>query len=127
MDLRRLRFDDYDKISEIWDRCHKGKLGIPPRRFVVTEAVTENGKVTGYGVLRFFAEALLFLDTELPEYEKAKSFLLLLEQAIIDAKLAGLDGINVGTDDEEFAELLKRKFNFKERDRILYLDLEKEA
>lgn len=123
MNLRRIKFEDLDKINEMWERCHKGKLGIPPRRFVVTEAVTENGKVIGYGILRFFAEALLYLDTDVPPYERAKSFLMLMEQAIIDARLSGLDQINVGTDDEHFADLLRKKFKFLDRDKVLVLEL----
>ena len=124
MILRRLKYDDFEKIDEIWQRCHKGVYGIPARKFVITEAVTENsGKVTGYGLVRYFAEAMLYLDTDLSEYEKAKSFLLLMEQAIVDCKTHDVDQINVGCEDENFAKILERKFGFKRRDQTLNLDL----
>lgn len=122
MNLRRLRPQDYDKINTLWEKCHKNKFGIPPRRFLVTEAITENDSLTGYGIVRFFAEALLYLDKEKSPFEQAKSFKLLLEQAIIDCKNNGLDQLNVFTDDEHFKRILQR-YDFKERDKGLFLEL----
>ena len=125
MNLRRLKYSDIEKIDEIWERCHKGKYGIPARNLLITEAVTENGKITGYGIARFFAEAMLFLDKDLSEYEQARSFKMLMEQAIIDCKLNGLDQLNVCVEDESFEKILRSHFKFTPRDKVLVLDLEK--
>jgi hypothetical protein len=124
VDLRRLKPTDYDKINEIWERCHKGKYGVPARKFVITEAITENGRITGYGIVRFFAEAMLYLDKDLTTYEQAKSFKALMEQAIIDCRSYDLDQLNVSIEDEDFRDILKRHYNFSERAPVLFLDLE---
>lgn len=125
MELRRLKHSDYDKISEIWERCHKGKYGIPARKFLVTEAVTENGKITGYGLVRFFAEAMLYLDKDVSSIEQAKSFKALMEQAIIDCKVHQLDQLNVCIEDDSFGLILRKHFGFQDRDKVMILDLEK--
>lgn len=126
MDLRRLKESDIDPINTIWEKYHKGTYGIPARRFLITEAVTENGNgISAYGLVRFFAEAMLYLDKSASAYEQAKSFKMLMEQAIIDAKINGLDQLNVDVSDPVFEMILKERFGFVERSKTLVLDLEK--
>lgn len=126
MDLRRLKESDIDPINEIWEKYHKGTYGIPARRFLITEAVTENGKgISAYGLVRFFAEAMLYLDKSISPFEQAKAFKMLMEQAIIDAKINGLDQLNVDVSDPVFENILKERFGFTERSKTLVLDLEK--
>jgi len=120
--IRCLVESDIPKINEIWERCHKGKYGIPNRNFLVTEAVTElSDKITGYGMVRFFAEAMLYLDKDLSPYEQAKSFKLLIERAILDC--AGLDQLNVAVKDKEFEELLKNRYGFVDRGKVIFKEL----
>jgi L-amino acid N-acyltransferase YncA len=122
MILRPLRLNDLGPIDEIWQRCHKGTYGIPARKFVVTDAVVENGKVTGYGIVRMFGEALLYLDKDISKFQQAKTFKLLMDQAIIDCRQAGLDQLNVGIADPAFANILRQKYGFKTRNQMLYLE-----
>lgn len=123
MELRRLRPTDPEKIDELWRRCHSN-FGIPPRRFLVTDAVTYDGegRISGYGLVRYFGEALLYLDKDRSAFEQAKSFKLLMEQAISDCKIHGLDQLNVFTDDDSFEGILK-KYGFVGRDKGLFLEL----
>lgn len=121
MILRRLQPQDPQQINEFWERCHKGKYGIPKRAFVITDAVTTSkDKVVGYGIVRMFAEALLYIDKDISKFQQAKSFKLLMEQALLDCKNAGLDQLNVGVADESFKNLLIEGFDFKSRESMLF-------
>lgn len=124
MIIRNLIPSDIQKIDEIWNRCHKGIRGIPARKFLVTDAVVENGKVIAYGMLRNFAEALVYIDKDVSRYQQAKSFKLLMEWAIDKAHDYSLDNINVGVNDEHFEGILREKYKFEDRGKTLILDLD---
>lgn len=126
MITRSLELSDLGQINELWQRCHKGTRGIPRRRFTITDAVAENGggRLAGYGTVRFFAEALLFLDKDLSPYQQAKAFKLLMEKAIQDCNASGVEQINVGIDDEVFDRVLREKYGFVNRGNMLILELE---
>ena len=121
MIIRDLGLSDLAPIDEMWQRCHKGVNGIAERKFVVTDAVVENGKLTGYGVVRFFAEASLYIDKDISRFQQAKTFKLLMEKAIKDCKSASLDALNVVVVDPSFEDLLRKRYDFKERGKLLTL------
>jgi len=115
---------DAQSINEIWQRCHKGIRGIPARKFVVTDAIVENGKVVAYGLLRNFAEALIYIDKDVSKFQQAKSFKLLMEWAIDKSRDYQLDNINVGVNDQHFEGILREKYQFEDRGKTLILDLD---
>jgi len=121
MKLRTLIPSDVEKIDALWQRHHKGIYGIPSRKFVITDAVTTiDDKVTSYGIVRLFAEALMYPDKDLSRFQQARSFKLLMEKAISDCKAAGLDQLNVGIKNPEFADILREKYEFRNRDEMLF-------
>jgi hypothetical protein len=121
MILRRLHQQDLLQINSFWEKHHKNNYGIPKRTFVVTDAVTTSkNRVVGYGIVRMFAEALLYLDRDISKFQQAKSFKLLMEQALIDSKQIGLDQLNVGVADDRFRDLLISGFGFKPRETMLF-------
>lgn len=123
MILRALEQKDLKQIDEFWKKCLRGKYGIPKRKFVVTDAVTEtDSKVVSYGIVRMFAEALLYIDKDMSKFQQAKSFKLLMDQAIIDCQNAGLDQLNVGVADPDFADILRENFGFKNREQMLFME-----
>jgi len=126
MIIRSLDLADLEGLNEIWERCHKGKRGIPARKYTITDAIAENGggKLAGYGTVRFFAEALLFLDKDLSGYQQAKAFKLLMDRAIEDCKRADVEQLNVGVDDAGFEAILKNRFGFIDRPKMLILEIE---
>lgn len=121
MILRPLDQNDVEKIDAIWQRHHKGIYGIPQRKFIITESVTSiDAKITGYGVVRLFAEALMYLDNDLSNYQRARSFKMLMDKAIKDCKASGLDQLNVGIKNPDFADILREKYEFRNRDEMLF-------
>jgi hypothetical protein len=120
---RKLRNSDLDLINEFWERDHKGIRGIPDRRLLISECVVENGKIIGYGHVKVFGEALMFLNQHTSQFEKAKAFKLMMDQAIRDSKRLGLDFVHVGVDDSHFEEILRTKYNFTDRGLVLSLEL----
>jgi len=125
MIIRDLLVSDLPKIDSFWQKYHKGIRGIPERKYLVTEAVVENDdQIVGYGHLRFFAEALLFLNRDASKFQQTKALKLLMEKAIADSRLAGLDAINVGTDDVQFEMLLRSHYKLTDRGTVLSLGLD---
>ena len=126
MIIRRLELKDLESINEIWERCHKGKRGIPKRKFTITDAVAENGsgRLAGYGTVRFFAEALLFLDTDISGFQQAKAFKLLMDKAIEDCRRFDVEQLNVGVDDAGFEAILMNRYRFVPRNKMLILEIE---
>ena len=127
MILRDLKLSDLNQIDAFWQKHHKGIRGIPERKFLVSEAVAESGgRIIGYGNLRYFAEALMFLDKDASTYQQAKAFRLMMNKAIMDAKKIGLDNINIGVDDLHFRMVLQSKFHLTNRGTVLSLGLNNE-
>ena len=121
MIIRSLKFSDLLQIDEFWRKHHKGIRGIPERKFILSEAVVEeNDKVFAYGIVRFFAEALIFMNNDVSSYKRAKAFKLMMDQAIRDGKQLDLDNINFGVDDPHFEEILK-SYGMTDRGKVLAL------
>lgn len=115
---------ELQSINEIWESCHKGIQGIPAPKYVVAHAVTENnGEIKSYGIVRCFGEALLYLDKRLSKFQQAKSFKLLMEQAIIECQAIGLDQLSAGVDNYDFEQILIHKYGFKPRQQMLTKEL----
>jgi len=125
MIIRDLYVSDLPKIDSFWQKYHKGIRGIPERKYLVSEAVVENDdQIVGYGNLRFFAEALMYLNKDASKYQQSKAFKLMMDKAIADAKSSGLDAINVGTDDVSFEMLLRSHYKLTDRGTVLSLGLD---
>jgi len=125
MIIRDLYVSDLPKINSFWEKHHKGIRGIPERKYLVTEAVVENDdQIVAYGHLRFFAEALLFLNKDASKFQQAKALKFLMDKAIADSRRAGLDAINVGTDDVQFEMLLRSHYKLTDRGTVLSLGLD---
>lgn len=123
MQIRPLLLSDLEQINEIWERCHKGHFGIPERKHLVTDIVAEgDGKVKAYGITRHFTEALLYLDKDMSQFQQAKAFKLLMEYCIDECKMYGTDQLNVAIENKSFAEILRKRYKFKDRDPVLFLE-----
>lgn len=124
MIIRELRLSDLVQIDQFWQRDHKGIRGIPSRENIITDAVVENGRILGYGQVKVFGEALLFLNQNASQFEKAKTFKLLMDKAIDDSQKLNLETMHVGIDNDHFESILREKYKFDDRGKVLYLGLE---
>ncbi len=123
MIIRDLEARDLSEIDSFWNKYHKGIRGIPERTALLSEAVVENGKIIGYGHIKVFGEASMWLNFDASVYQRAKAFKLMLEKAIKDAKNLGLDLLLVGVEDEHFEMILRGKYKFRDRGTVLQLEL----
>ena len=123
MIIRDLQVSDLSKIDEFWQKYHKGIRGIPERKYLVSEAVVENGSIVGYGMTRVYGESLMYLNRDASRFAQAKAFKLMIEFALADAKKKDLDILHVGVDDPEFEGLLRHHYKFTDRGIVLSLEL----
>lgn len=96
--------------------------------YVLTEGVIKrNGKVVGYGRIKILAEAIITLDNDQSLISRAKELKMFFNQAIKDAKEAGVEQIHAFVQDEKFAVILEKHFGFEPVKGIpLVLDLRSE-
>lgn len=112
MKIRELRREDSDRLKEIIE-SNGPDFRVPSFKYPIVEGVvTQNEEVIGYGLTRYFSEALIVLDQNLSNYDKAKAILTLFKPCIAAAKREELDELNVFVSDPEYAELLIKHFGF---------------
>lgn len=123
MIIRDLEVRDLAEIDSFWNKYHKDIRGIPERHSLLSEAVVENGKIVGYGHVKVFGEASMWLNFDTSNFTRAKAFKLMMNKAIQDAKNLGLDMLYVGVEDEHFEMILRGKYKFRDRGTVLQLEL----
>lgn len=113
MKIREFRPSDIEAIDRIW-RAHYNDVTLPDRRNAVIDAVVESreGGVVGYGQVKLFAEAMLFLDKDASQRNKAQALKLLMLEAIRGTDNAGLKSLYCFIRDPEFATLISKHYGF---------------
>lgn len=114
MKLRGFRSSDIGAISEIWEKHYSLESSLPDRRNSVIDAVVEDsdGKIIGYGQVKLFAEAMLFLDKDASPRDKVQALKLLMLEAFRGTQLAGIGQMYCFIKDPDFATLIERHFGF---------------
>jgi len=119
--IRDLELKDLMSLEKI----HNGQYplpGITSRLYPVIKVIEVDGKLLGCAYLHLTSEVSLVLDQELSNFTKAeliREFCNILPQELT---ILGLAGTHVFLDDNNFAEALKKHFNFKEvKDKVLFL------
>jgi len=115
--VREYQLSDLEAIDKIWREHHSHQASMPHRKNRLVEAVIENdGKVLGYGQVKAFAEAMMFLDMSLSTFTRARAFKLMLDKAIKETQALGITELYAFARDPDFALLLERKFSFERVD-----------
>jgi hypothetical protein len=118
MELRCFSWDDVPAISAIWEKHHSDLCGLPNRRTAVVDAVVEDkGKIVGYGQVKLFAEAMLFLDKSASLRSRIGALQLLMREAFRGTEQAGLSEIYAFIAEPEFALLIEKHFHFYSADK----------
>jgi hypothetical protein len=116
--LRAYQPSDLAAISKIWEDHHSSFYGLPDRRAAVIDAVVENdGKIIGYGQVRLFAEAMLFLDMDAPLRSRIQALQQLMREAFRGTERAGLREIYAFIQDPDFSLLMQKHFHFVAADK----------
>ena len=113
MKVRELRESDVPRLKEIIE-SNGSEFTLPEFKNVITDGlVCKNNIPVGYGMARLFCEALIVLDQNLSNFDKAKAILKLYQSCIETCKDAGMTEMNVFVDDVYYANLLIKHFNFR--------------
>ena len=112
MELSRIEVQDIEEIRKI-----HSKLGFawqePCLHIGTIKCVTDN-KMVGAGFLRPTVEAVMILDPDCDNREKARALYHMMRQAITDTKAINLNEIHAWIKEESFIEVMKRHYFFEE-------------
>jgi L-amino acid N-acyltransferase YncA len=108
---------DYDKalqINEFWERDWSAEYALPNQDSMIIDACAIAGeKVVGYGIVKTFAEAMLFIDKTARPRDRAIAVKSLMAEALRGAEKAGVKDIYCFIKDPAFASLIARRYGFK--------------
>jgi hypothetical protein len=112
--LRQLRPTDIPKLDELWNQ-HWSDRGLPGlnSRIIDAVAVNDNDKVVGYGQVKAFAEAMLFLDPTARKRELVQATKLLMLEAFRGVEQSGLEDIYCFIKNPQFATLIANHYDFE--------------
>ena len=116
--LRAFDWSDEPAVSKIWEEHHSHLYGLPNRNSIIIDAVVENkDKIIGYGQVRLFAEAMLFLDKDASPKDRVIALRKLMLEAFRGTELAGIQEIYAFIADPDFSLLIQKHFRFHPADR----------
>jgi hypothetical protein len=116
--LRSFRVSDIPEIDKIWTEHHSDDYSLPNRNSMIIDAVVEeDGKIIGYGQVRIFAEAMLFLDKDAPLRSRILALKKLMLEAFRGTQQAGIEEIYAFINDPDFSLLIQKHFHFSPADK----------
>jgi len=106
-------FKDILPIDRIFKK--QPELGVPSLRHVIDNCVIEKDEeLIAYGVIKFFAEAIMIIDREnTRKREKAEALTKIIERGISSSKNMGIEKLFLISNDENFSKVLMRKYGFR--------------
>ena len=116
--LRPLTRTDIFRLDELW-REHWSDYSMPGLKNRIIDAVAvardekDGERVIGYGQVKLFAEAILFLDPTARKRHRAAALRLLMEEAYRGADKAHLEDIYCFIKSPDFALLIEKRFGFE--------------
>lgn len=111
--LRAFDWSDEPAVSKIWQDHHSTLYSLPNRKSIIIDAVVENERgLVGYGQVRLFAEAMMFLDKDAPLRDRIQALKLLMLEAFRGTELAGIQEIYAFIDDPYFSKLIQKHYHF---------------
>jgi hypothetical protein len=115
--IREFSIADLERVDEIWREHHSHVASLPHRKNALAEAIAEEaGKVVGYGQVKAFAEAMMFLDMDISRISRGRALKGMIEKAIRETKAVGITDLYVFAKDPDFAIVLERHFDFQRVD-----------
>ena len=114
--LRSLAESDIITLDKLWQE-HWSNQSLPGLKNRVIDAVACDGeRIIGYGQVKLFAEAQLFLDPTCRKRDRVQALKLLMAEAERGTNRAGLEDLYIFIKDPDFAVLIAKRYGF---DRII--------
>lgn len=114
MKSRILQNGDWEQVQEM--HASSGyNFQLPERFHIIDERVIEdNGKVTGYLLVRAIPESIMIVDFQNPVKTRARTLALMIEKGKKFCKAKNFFESHVFTEDPKFGDLLIKHHNFKD-------------
>lgn len=120
MTIRLRSFDDSDIeiLDDLWQQYWQPQgHGLPNRRNSIIDSVvidvSDNDHIIGYGQVKVFAEAMLFLDPTVRKRDRAQATKLLMFEAFRGASDVGIEEIYCFIRDPLFAQFIAKRYGFE--------------
>jgi len=112
--LRSLASSDILRLDELWQE-HWSDTSLPGLRSRIVDAlaVDEDDKIIGYGQVKLFAEAMLFLDPTTRKKDRVQALRLLMLEAFRGTEKANIEDIYTFIKDPDFALIIEKHFGFE--------------
>jgi hypothetical protein len=112
--LRSLKDSDIAPLDELWQE-HWSDHSLPNRQNAIIDslAVDDFDNIIGYGQVKLFAEAMLFLDPTARKRDKTQALKLLMIEAFRGADKVGIEEIYSFIKDPDFSLLVQKHYGFK--------------
>ena len=117
MQFRYTKKTDLESIDRIWKEHYNTSFGLPNLENVIIHGVVEDedkGSITGFGLVKIFAEGILILHKSLSARQKVDTL-----RELMTAQRLGIDRANIGQvhafiQDPTFEYLLKKHYGYKD-------------
>lgn len=111
--LRTFQQSDVEKLDKLWQE-HWSDHSLPNRTNAIIDAIAENDeeRIIGYGQVKLFAEAMLFLDPSARKRDRVQALKRLMLEAFRGADINGIEEIYAFIQDPAFAVLIEKRYGF---------------
>ena len=112
--LRSFQDTDILRLDELWQE-HWSDHSMPGRNNALIDslAVDENDRIIGYGQVKLFTEAMLFLDPTCSRRARVTALRLLMFEAFRGADRAQIEEIYSFIKDPDFALMIQKHYGFR--------------
>jgi hypothetical protein len=112
--LRSLAKSDIITLNDLWEK-YWNDYSLPSlkNRVIDALAVDEKDRIIGYGQVKLFAEAQLFLDPTARKRDRVAALKLLMDEAQRGVHKAGLEDLYVFIKNPDFAVLIAQRYGFE--------------
>lgn len=111
--LRDFHEDDILLLDELW-RAHWTEYSLPHRdNRIIDSVVVDDDKIIGYGQVKLFSEAMLFLDPTVRVRNRIRAIDLLMHEAFRGTNEAQIEELYCFIKDPKFSALIQKRYNFK--------------
>ena len=106
------------ELDKLWQNHWSSDASLPglDHRIIDSVAINDDGRVIGYGQVKLFAEAMLFIDPTARKRDRATTTKLLMHEAFRGTDRAGLKDIYCFIRDPDFSLLIQHHFKFEKVD-----------
>jgi hypothetical protein len=112
--LRSLSPNDILLLDQLWQE-HWSDTSLPGIRNRIIDSIaydSQTKRIIGYGQVKLFAEAMLFLDPTTTKRARVEALKLLMSEAFRGVDMAKIEEIYAFVKDPDFSLLIQKRYGF---------------